>query len=178
MVRGNARFLSGVHGVLSTCGLSQTRKPSRQWDEWDWSSGERSSLQRSVWESPALRWWAYLVAQTVKNLPAVQEIQETWVRCLGQEDPLKGMATHSSILAWRIPWTEETGGLQSMRPCRVRNDWVTNTHTHTHTHSIEVVHPWEWMRLPYWRKRVVHVSAKYYEERLDMGWLLWLRLTF
>jgi len=50
-----------------------------------------------------------LVAQRVNNLPAVQE---TWVRSLGQEDLLeKGMATHSSILAWRIPWTEEPGGL-------------------------------------------------------------------
>ena len=49
-----------------------------------------------------------------KNLPAMQETQETWVRSLGQEDPLEeGMATHSSILAWRIPWTEEPGGLQS-----------------------------------------------------------------
>ena len=52
------------------------------------------------------------VAQTVQKLPAVQE---TWVRSLGGEDPLeKGMATHSGILAWRIPWTEEPGGLQSM----------------------------------------------------------------
>ena len=52
------------------------------------------------------------MAQTVKNLPTMQE---TWVRSLGQEDPLdKGMATHSSILACRIPWTEEPGGLQSM----------------------------------------------------------------
>ena len=51
---------------------------------------------------------ASLVAQTVKNLPAVQE---TWIPFLGREDPLeKGMATHSSILAWRIPWTEEPGG--------------------------------------------------------------------
>ena len=51
------------------------------------------------------------VAQTVKNLPAMQE---TWVQSLGWEDLLeKGMATHSSILAWRIPWTEEPGGLQS-----------------------------------------------------------------
>jgi len=48
----------------------------------------------------------------VKNLPAIQETQETWVQSLGQENPLeKGMATHSSILAWRIPWTEESGGL-------------------------------------------------------------------
>ena len=50
----------------------------------------------------------------VKNLPAMQEPQETQVQSLGQEDPLeKGMATHSSILAWRILWTEEPGGLRS-----------------------------------------------------------------
>ena len=55
---------------------------------------------------------ASLIALSVKNLPAMQE---TWVRFLGQEEPLeKDMATHSSILAWRIPWTEEPGGLQSM----------------------------------------------------------------
>ena len=60
---------------------------------------------------------ASLVAQTVKTLPAMQEIQ---VRSLGWEDPLeKGMATHSSILAWEIPWTEEPGGLQSMGLQRV-----------------------------------------------------------
>ena len=56
----------------------------------------------------------------VKNLPAMQE---TWVQALGWEDPLeKGMAMHSSILAWRIPWTEEPGGLQSMALQRVRHD--------------------------------------------------------
>ena len=56
--------------------------------------------------------WAPLEAQMVKNLPAMLE---TWVPSLGQEEPLeKGMATHSSILAWRIPWTEEQGRLQSM----------------------------------------------------------------
>ena len=56
--------------------------------------------------------WASLVAQTVKNLPVVQE---TLVQFLGLEDPLeKGMATHSSILAWRIPWTEERVRLWSM----------------------------------------------------------------
>ena len=54
--------------------------------------------------------WASLVAEAVKNLPTVQETQG---RSLGQEDLLeKGMATHSNILAWRIPWTEEPGGLQ------------------------------------------------------------------
>ena len=52
---------------------------------------------------------------SVKNLPAVQEPQETWVQSLYREDPLEeGMATHSSILAWRIPWTEEPRGLQSI----------------------------------------------------------------
>ena len=57
-----------------------------------------------------------LVAQTLKNLPALHEMQETWVPTPGREDPLeKGMATHSSIPAWRIPWTEEPGGLQPMQ---------------------------------------------------------------
>ena len=66
------------------------------------------------------------MAQTVKNLPAMQE---TWVRSLGQEDPLeKGMATHSSVLAWRIPWTKEPDRLQSMGSQTVGHDWVTNTH--------------------------------------------------
>ena len=60
------------------------------------------------------------MAQMVKNLPAMQE---TKVQSLGQEDPLeKGMATHSSILAWRIPRTEERGGLPSMGTHRVRHD--------------------------------------------------------
>ena len=55
------------------------------------------------------------MAQQVENLPAIQETQEAQVQSLGQEDPLEeGMATHSSILAWRIPGTEEPGGLQSI----------------------------------------------------------------
>ena len=59
----------------------------------------------------------------VKNLPAMQEPQETRVRSLGQEDPLEeGMATHSSVLAWRIPGTGEPGGLQSMGLHRVGHD--------------------------------------------------------
>ena len=64
--------------------------------------------------------WASLVAQMVKNLPAMQELQETQVRSLSQEDPLEeGMATHSSIIAWRFPWTEEPGWLQFMGSQRV-----------------------------------------------------------
>ena len=62
----------------------------------------------------------------VKNPPAMQETQEMWVQSLGREDPLEeGMATYSSILAWRIPWTEEPGGLQSIGTQRVRHDCVT-----------------------------------------------------
>ena len=64
--------------------------------------------------------WGSLVAQRLKHLPA---IWETWVQSLGWEDSLeKEMATHSSILAWRIPWTEEPGGLQSMGSQRVGHD--------------------------------------------------------
>ena len=60
--------------------------------------------------------WASLVAQMAKNLPTMQE---TRVRSLGQDEPLEnGMATHSSILAWRIPWIEEPGGLQSIGVCK------------------------------------------------------------
>ena len=66
---------------------------------------------------------ASLVAQLVKHPPA---IQETWLRSLGQEDPLeKEIAAHSSILAWRIPWTEEPGGLQS-----TGSQKVVQLHTH------------------------------------------------
>ena len=62
----------------------------------------------------------------VKNPPPAT--QEIWFQSLGREDPLeKGMATHSSILAWRIPWTEEPGGPQSMGSKRVRQDRATNT---------------------------------------------------
>ena len=67
----------------------------------------------------------------VKNLPAMQE---TWVRSLGREDPLeKGMATHSSILAWRIPWTEEPGGYS---PWSLKESDTTEQLTHTHTQWI------------------------------------------
>ena len=63
-----------------------------------------------------LLWWL----RRKKNLPTMQE---TWVQSLGREDPLeKGMATHSSTLAWRIPWTEEPGRLQSMKSQRARRD--------------------------------------------------------
>ena len=75
---------------------------------------------------PWIYWdWASLVAHTGKNLPAMQD---TRIWPLGQEDLLKkGMATHSNILAWRIPWKEEPGGLQSMGLQRLRHNWEINT---------------------------------------------------
>ena len=67
--------------------------------------------------------WSFLVAQMVKNLPATQETQ---VQFLVQEDPLeKEMATYSSVLAWRIPWTEEPGRLQSKGSQKLRHNRVT-----------------------------------------------------
>ena len=74
-----------------------------------------------VFRSVEAKWYysKCLVAQLVKNLPATQEM---CVRFFGQKDSLeKGIVTHSSILAWRIPWTEEPGGLQSMASQRVRH---------------------------------------------------------
>ena len=79
--------------------------------------------------------WASLVAQMVKNLLAMQE---TRVGSLGWEDPLeKRTATHSSVLAQRISWTEEPGWLQSMGLQRVEHDWMTNTQ-HTFGPEVEI----------------------------------------
>jgi len=101
------------------------------WQRWRLSSSE-SEASRSGHQEAEL--WlngygtgASLVAQTVKKLLAMQE---TLVWSLGWEDHLeKGMATHSSVLAWRIPWTEEPARLQFMDSQRVGHDWVTNTTT-------------------------------------------------
>ena len=73
---------------------------------------------------------ASLVVQMVKHLAAMWK---TWVWSLDQEDPLeKEMATHSSTLAWKIPWMEKPGGLQSMGSQRARHDWVTSLHFIVH----------------------------------------------
>ena len=83
------------------------------------------------------------MAQVVKNLPAIQETQ---VQILGQEAPLEEeMATHCSMLAWKIPWTEEPGRLQSMRSQRIRHDWAhmhlcVHAHVYTHVHAIIYTH--------------------------------------
>ena len=84
-------------------------------------------------EELLMKEWASLMAQMVKNLPATQE---TWVQSLGWKDPLeKGMATHSSILAWRIPWTEEPGALQSVGSQRVGHEWATTTNMNISCYS-------------------------------------------
>ena len=90
------------------------------------------SLNRSIHQAFCLH------VSVVKNLPAMQE---TWVWPLDREDPLeKETETHSSILAWRIPWTEKPGRLQYMGLQRVRHDWATNT-THTSSWSYFTLAP-------------------------------------
>ena len=86
--------------------------------------------------------WGVPGGSAVKNSPAMQE---TWF--LGQEDPLEGMATHSSILAWRILWTDVPGGLQSMGSQRVRHDWATQQYLITpaeitYTYVRSQARPW------------------------------------
>ena len=67
----------------------------------------------------------FLGGSVVENPPEMQELQKTWAQSLSWEDLLdKGMAAHSSILAWRIPWTEEPGGLQSIRSQKVEHNWT------------------------------------------------------
>ena len=84
----------------------------------------RAHVRRTTAVMHLLRWHSGM------KLPAMQEMQKTQVRSLGQEDPLEEeMATHSSILSWRIPWTEESGRLQSMGLQRVGHNWATE-HTH------------------------------------------------
>ena len=88
----------------------------KEFDTVEWLTFMRASVFMYIW-------LGFLGGSVVKNLPAKQE---TWVHSPGQEDPLEmGMATHSSILAWRIPRTEEPGRLQSMGSQRVGHDWAT-----------------------------------------------------
>ena len=110
---------------------------------WGRLSGENSTLKKEKsgirlsplnLRCPSAIQRPHLVAQMVKNLPAMQETQ---VQSLGRENPLeKGTAIHSSILAWRIPWTEESGRLQSMGSQRVRHDWETNTFTFSYSRGV------------------------------------------
>ena len=115
------QLLQRAEGLADTSG-SLSVLHSRQVIHASVSRARRSLVSCFTPQSTSFAWLlecrrASPVAQMVKNLPA---IQETWVRSLGWEDPLeKGTTTHSSILAWRIPWTEEPGGLLSMGLQRV-----------------------------------------------------------
>ena len=117
------------HSVVSDSWQPHELQPTRLLRPWDFpgkSTGVGCHFG-ALWRYSSHTCFLVLVAQAVKNLPATQE---TWVQSLGREDPLEQkMATHTSILAWRIPWTEKPGGLQSMGSQRVRHDWATNIFT-------------------------------------------------
>ena len=120
------RFTRGQIRLYSICYKFVNKKRNIMWKK---LLREVFSVKEGVKNEKLLKWVSYvwsgvsLEAQLVKNAPAMQE---TLVPFLGREDPPEeGMATHSSVLAWRIPWTEEPGGLQSMRLQRVGHDWAT-----------------------------------------------------
>ena len=103
------------------CRIRHDRVTELNWTPWE------TALPPQGEKGEYLCHLASLLAQTVKNMLAMWE---TWVQLLSRKDSLeKGMITHSSILAWRIPGTEEPGGLQSTASQRVRHDWATNTFT-------------------------------------------------
>ena len=107
---------------------------------------------------------ASLVAQMVKNLPAVQG---TWIWSLGREDPLeKGMVIHYSILPWRIPWTEEPGGLESMELQRVGQDWAQHTHSHTRVTEEGGL----WLLEQRWGDRNGHIKPRRWCEYSTESW--------
>ena len=119
-------------------------------------------IKNCIYHSP----WASLVAQRLKRLPPVQQ---TRVWSLGGEDPLeKEMVTHSSILAWRIPWTEEPSRLQSMGSQRVGHDWATSLHF------------WNILKTPYRIaiKIIIIHSKKRFGEKLSEQKLMVVREYF
>ena len=121
------------------------------------SEGGKTSMKGTFFTIFIGLFRASLVAQLVKNLPAMQE---TWVRSLGWKDSLKeGMAIHSSILAWRIPRTEEPGGLQSMDSQRVRHDWATKHRTLIYLEASQVAQ-WQVTHLPMQETWVLSLGQK------------------
>ena len=127
----------------------------------------------SLWFWFALHSWltrASLVAQRLKRLPAMQE---TWVWSLGWEDPLeKEMATHSSILAWRIPWTEEPGGLQSTGWQRIEHDWAISLSLSFMTNDVEHLFT-GWWAILLWGN-VCSVSIQFLSVLFVCFWLCWV----
>ena len=106
---------------------------------------DRCIWGRKLWHGSIWQFFPISVAHMIRSLLAVQE---TWVWSLGWEDPLEEcMAIHSSVLSWRIPWTEKPGELQSMGSHRVGHDWATNTHTHARVdRSIWGRKLWPWIK--------------------------------
>ena len=108
-----------THSSMLAC-KSGLQSMGSQWVGGDWGTEHRRNL------TTCTNSWTSLVAQTVKRLSTMRETQ---VWSLGREDPLeKEMEIHSSTIAWKIPWTEEPGKLQSMASQRVRHDWATSLH--------------------------------------------------
>ena len=149
----------GSEGTLQTTDLMMDSLPGRR-SSMGWLLCKQTCQKKlkepySKYWKEALSFFSLLstsrptVAQRVKCLPAIREI---WVRSLGREDPLeKERATHSSIRAWRIPWTEEPDGLQSMGSQRVRQtEWLhfhflsvlPSTYTPSSIHALEEAYPW------------------------------------
>ena len=115
--------------------------------------GQENTLGKG-WATPLQYSWTSLLAQMVNNLPAMRE---TWVWSLGLEDLLEeGIETNSSICAWRIPWTEEPGGLQSMGSQRVRHDWATEHKAQVCLENTNLVK----RQRSEWEKIIANVSPK------------------
>ena len=109
---------------------------------WKWKVKVKSLSRVQLLVTP---WTTAYQTPPSMGFPA---IWNTWVQFLGWEDPLgKGMASHSNILAWRNPWTEESGSLQSMRSQKVRYDWVTSTFTFifSPTKGVKLTHIRSWL---------------------------------
>ena len=125
--------------------------------------------------------WASLVAQRLKRLPAMRE---TWVQSLGQKDPLEEeMATHSSILGWRIPWMEEPGGQQSIGSQRVRHAWVIYGYgPFTGIFPLNIIGVREWGHKSRWRnwwnKIYQCFSVPSLAEQPWFWWCPWVLMIF